>query len=134
VFAPLLTSPPTLIHGEFYAKTVLVRRGKLFMVDWESAAIGPGEVDLAALTEGKHWRGDVARQANAAIEKAAGRRERRASSRRASTQRAFTCTSAGWASAPTGPPRKDSLALRASVQNSQALRTIVVLSCALVCS
>jgi len=61
-FAPLLDSPPTVIHGEFYPKTVLVRRGNLFMVDWESAAIGPGEVDLAALTEGKHWRGDVARQ------------------------------------------------------------------------
>ena len=59
-FAPLLDSPPTVVHGEFYAKTVLVRRGRLFMVDWESAAIGAGEIDLAALTEGKHWRGHIA--------------------------------------------------------------------------
>ena len=54
-FAPLLASPPTVIHGEFYAKTVLVRDQSVFMVDWESAAIAAGEIDLAALTEGKHW-------------------------------------------------------------------------------
>src|SRR5439155_24503813 len=60
-FTPLLPNP-TVIHGEFYSKTVLARRQHLFMLDWESAAIGPGEIDLAALTEGKHWRGPVPRQ------------------------------------------------------------------------
>ena len=25
------------------------------MVDWESTAIAPGEIDLAAMTEGIHW-------------------------------------------------------------------------------
>ena len=59
-FAPLLTAPPTLIHGEFYSKTVLARGQKLFVVDWESAAIAAGEIDLAALTEGKHWTGRIA--------------------------------------------------------------------------
>ena len=61
-FAPLLTAPPTLIHGEFYSKTVLIRGQKLFMVDWESAAVAPGEIDVATLTEGKHWRGQIAHQ------------------------------------------------------------------------
>jgi hypothetical protein len=54
-FAPLLDDPPTVIHGEFYAKNVLVRRQHVFMVDWESTAVAAGAVDLAALTEGKYW-------------------------------------------------------------------------------
>ena len=61
-FAPLVTARPTIIHGEFYAKTVLVRGERLFMVDWESVAIAPGEIDLATLTEGKHFRGHITRQ------------------------------------------------------------------------
>jgi thiamine kinase-like enzyme len=54
-FAPLLESPPTIIHGEFYAKNLLLQRENVFTIDWESAAIAPGEIDLAALTEGIHW-------------------------------------------------------------------------------
>ena len=54
-FAPLLAAPPTVIHGEFYAKTVLIRSQSLFMVDWESTAIAPGAIDLVALTEGEGW-------------------------------------------------------------------------------
>jgi aminoglycoside phosphotransferase (APT) family kinase protein len=50
---PLLSSPQTVIHGEFYVKNLLLRRGHVHVVDWESAAIGLGEIDLAALTEGK---------------------------------------------------------------------------------
>jgi hypothetical protein len=65
-FAPLLAAPPTVIHGEFYAKTVLVRNQSVFMVDWESAAIAAGEIDLAALTEGKHWPETVVRQCESA--------------------------------------------------------------------
>ncbi len=61
-FAPLLMLPRTVIHGEFYARTVLVREEKLFITDWESAAVAPGEIDLATLSEGKHWRGPIARQ------------------------------------------------------------------------
>src|SRR5213592_929239 len=52
-FAPLLTAAQTVIHGEFYAKTVLIRSQSLFMVDWESTAIAPGAIDLVALTEGE---------------------------------------------------------------------------------
>jgi len=54
-FAPLLSAAPTVIHGKFFAKTVLVRDEKLFTLDWESAAIGPGEIDLAMLTDGEGW-------------------------------------------------------------------------------
>ena len=61
-FAPLLEKSPTVIHGEFYAKTILVRNQSVFMVDWESAAFAAGEIDLAALTEGKHWPVPVVRQ------------------------------------------------------------------------
>jgi len=39
-----MTSPPTLIHGEFYAKTVLVRRGKLFMVDGNPPPLVPAKL------------------------------------------------------------------------------------------
>ncbi len=58
-FAPLLQERPTIIHGEFYAKTVLLRNHRIFMVDWESAAVAAGEIDLAALTEGKHWPANI---------------------------------------------------------------------------
>lgn len=61
-FTPLMARRPTVIHGEFYAKNVLVRRHRVFMVDWESAAVAAGEIDLAALTEGKYWPAVLVRQ------------------------------------------------------------------------
>jgi len=61
-FAPLLRAAPTVIHGEFDAKTVLVRDQKLFLLDWESAAIGPGEIDLAMLTDGAGWPAKLVRR------------------------------------------------------------------------
>jgi aminoglycoside phosphotransferase len=48
----LCALPVTLIHGEFYASNVLVAGGRTAPVDWEMAAIGPGLIDLAALTTG----------------------------------------------------------------------------------
>jgi aminoglycoside phosphotransferase (APT) family kinase protein len=48
----LIELPPTFIHGEFYASNVLVDGQRIAPVDWEVAAIGPGLVDLAALTMG----------------------------------------------------------------------------------
>jgi hypothetical protein len=48
--------PRTLIHGEFYPSNVMVDQGsappRICPVDWEMAAIGPGLMDLAALTSG----------------------------------------------------------------------------------
>lgn len=48
--------PRTVLHGEFYASNVLVEgeggEVRVRPVDWEMAAVGPGVVDLAALTAG----------------------------------------------------------------------------------
>jgi thiamine kinase-like enzyme len=57
----LVSMPVTVIHGEFYASNVLVQEGengvRVRPVDWEMAAIGPGLIDLAALTAGS-WSDD----------------------------------------------------------------------------
>jgi hypothetical protein len=46
----------SFIHGEFYASNVLVSGGtgstRICPVDWEMAGVGPGMLDLAALTTG----------------------------------------------------------------------------------
>jgi hypothetical protein len=56
VIEQLLALPVTVIHGEFYASNVLVddpeAPRRVAPVDWEQAAIGPGLIDLAALTAG----------------------------------------------------------------------------------
>src|SRR5206468_8444941 len=52
LIAPLLEAAPTVIHGEYDRSNILVRHRHVIPVDWESCAIGPGEIDLAALTEG----------------------------------------------------------------------------------
>lgn len=49
----LLERPETIIHGEFYPQNILVEGEKICPVDWESAAVACGEIDLASLTE--HW-------------------------------------------------------------------------------
>jgi hypothetical protein len=62
----LVTLPATLIHGEFYASNVLIQvipattGMRVCVVDWEMAAVGPGLVDLAALTAGS-WSEDERR-------------------------------------------------------------------------
>ncbi|TMQ28706.1 MAG: aminoglycoside phosphotransferase family protein, partial [Planctomycetota bacterium] len=52
----LLSLPLTVFHGEFYASNVLVRERhdtvRICPVDWEMAAVGPGLMDVAALTAG----------------------------------------------------------------------------------
>jgi len=48
----LLSAGQTVIHGEYYPKNVLVRDGRVYPVDWESAAVAAGEIDLASLTQG----------------------------------------------------------------------------------
>jgi hypothetical protein len=50
--ALLLDAPLTIIHGEYYPKNVLFHEGSIYPVDWESAAVAAGEIDLAALVEG----------------------------------------------------------------------------------
>jgi len=57
VIERLVTLPKTFIHGEFCAPNVLVgtttEGSRVCPVDWEMAAVGPGMIDLAALTSGK---------------------------------------------------------------------------------
>ena len=52
----LASLPRSLLHGELYPSNVIVvrelERIGVFPVDWEMAAIGPGPIDLAALTGG----------------------------------------------------------------------------------
>jgi hypothetical protein len=52
VIDALESSPRVLVHGEFFPLNVPVRSGVVLPVDWESAGVGAGEIDLAALTEG----------------------------------------------------------------------------------
>jgi aminoglycoside phosphotransferase (APT) family kinase protein len=56
----LLSAPQTIIHGEFYPHNILVSDGVVYPIDWESAAIAAGEIDLAMLTEG--WNPDDVRR------------------------------------------------------------------------
>lgn len=45
--------PRTVIHGEFYPSNVLIAdSGRVCPVDWETAALGPGLIDVAALATG----------------------------------------------------------------------------------
>ncbi len=48
---------PTIVHGEFYPSNVLVQHPegavRIAPIDWEIAGVGPGLLDLAALTIGK---------------------------------------------------------------------------------
>jgi hypothetical protein len=48
--------PQTFIHGEFYASNILIStcggRIRICPIDWETSAIGPGMLDLAALVAG----------------------------------------------------------------------------------
>ena len=48
----LAALPTTLVHGELYASNVLVAEGRVCAVDWELAGVGPGVLDVAALTTG----------------------------------------------------------------------------------
>ena len=52
--------PPTIIHGEFTPSNILVEAGTIYPVDWESAAIGMGEIDLVALAH--KWPNEVVAQ------------------------------------------------------------------------
>ena len=54
----LLDAPMAVVHGEYYTKNVLLKNGTVFPIDWESAAVGPGEIDLATAGDGR-WNPDV---------------------------------------------------------------------------
>ena len=50
LLAVLAEGPQTIIHGEYYPQNIICADDGVCAVDWESAAIGPGEIDLASLT------------------------------------------------------------------------------------
>jgi Phosphotransferase enzyme family len=52
VIGELTASPTTIIHGEYYPMNILVSGDMIAPVDWESAAIAAGEIDLSSLAEG----------------------------------------------------------------------------------
>jgi thiamine kinase-like enzyme len=49
--------PRCVIHGQFFGKNIMLRRGhgapRIAVIDWETAALGPGTFDLVSLTSGK---------------------------------------------------------------------------------
>ena len=55
---PALLPPATIIHGGYQADNILVHDGRNVPIDWESAALAAGEIDLASLTSG--WDADLA--------------------------------------------------------------------------
>ena len=61
-----LLKHPTIVHGEYYPNNILYKEGKVFPVDWESAAISAGEIDLASLTD--RWPEETVRQCEARYE------------------------------------------------------------------
>jgi len=61
----LARAEPTIVHGELFPSNVLVSESDVLLVDWETAGIGPGELDLSALTIG-HWRPDQRRRCESA--------------------------------------------------------------------
>src|SRR5262249_755370 len=54
----LARGPACVIHGEFTPHNLLVRGDSIYPVDWEAAAIGAGEIDIASLTDG--WPTEIA--------------------------------------------------------------------------
>jgi hypothetical protein len=56
----LLAQPVTIIHGEYVPHNLLVRGGQIYPIDWESAAIAMGEIDLIGLTD--KWPTEIARE------------------------------------------------------------------------
>jgi aminoglycoside/choline kinase family phosphotransferase len=56
----LLAPDQVLIYGEFYPNNILYRGGAVTPIDWESAALALGSIDLVCLVEG--WPPDLAAQ------------------------------------------------------------------------
>jgi hypothetical protein len=47
----MLGGNEVVVHGEYTPHNVILREPEAFPVDWESAAVGAGEIDLASLTD-----------------------------------------------------------------------------------
>jgi len=90
IAAVLVTPQPTIIHGEYYPHNILVRGDQIYPIDWESAAIGAGEIDLATLTEA--WPTEIAQQCEREYQAARWPEEPPADfERRLAAARAYLC-------------------------------------------
>lgn len=65
----LASASRVVVHGELFTSNALVHRRRIYFVDWESAAVGAGELDLAALTVGR-WPPDAVAAAERAYVRA----------------------------------------------------------------
>jgi aminoglycoside phosphotransferase (APT) family kinase protein len=61
-------SAPVVVHGELFTSNALVHRREIYFIDWETAATGAGELDLAALTVGGWSVGTVSAAERAYVE------------------------------------------------------------------
>lgn len=52
----LAAAEDTVVHGDLYPPNVLLKGPDVVPIDWEWIGIGPGEIDVAALTDG--WEDD----------------------------------------------------------------------------
>ena len=68
VVTDLLLPSTTVVHCEFYPHNILIRDGIVYPIDWESAAIAVGEIDLVALTD--DWPEEVVQQCELEYQKA----------------------------------------------------------------
>lgn len=58
VVQPLRALPFTLLHGDFWQRSVLYDEdGDAIVLDWQRAAIGPGLLDLLVLSTNHRWAG-----------------------------------------------------------------------------
>jgi hypothetical protein len=77
VVGPLRALPFTLLHGRFWAGSLLRdETGDLVVLDWQRASIGPGLLDVVTLVTTSLWEGEPldARQVCAAYRAALARR------------------------------------------------------------
>jgi len=65
----LLLSDPVVVHGEYYPDNILCADGVVYPVDWQSTAIGAGEIDLAVLTHGS-WKSQTVEECKLAYQTA----------------------------------------------------------------
>ena len=61
----LLGAEPSFVHGEPYPQNIIVSDGQVRVVDWQSAAIASGAIDLACLTMGR-WPAPLVAESEAA--------------------------------------------------------------------
>jgi thiamine kinase-like enzyme len=55
----LMEPPVVIVHGEYYPENILFFEHTIYPVDWESAAIAIGDIDLASLIE--KWPQEIVR-------------------------------------------------------------------------